>query len=108
MRPRFNHEELALIEYSLRIVHELASLKLKESDRLSYDLKRLARYIWFSGDRKALEIYKPFKKYALTSIHNPFQIEKSSRLLQRRVEGLLNGRKFHSVELEPLELKKSQ
>lgn len=101
IRPRLAKEELAFLAYALQLLEQLSELKLKEIEALPYELKRFARIVWFTGDPKAFKLWKPYRKYVLTEMRKDQDFCKvmlNAQHLRRRIEGLLEGRHFHSQE----------
>ena len=97
LRPRLSREELELIEYALLILDQLCTSKLNEQKELPYELKKLARVVWFTGNMEAFRILKPFKEYVKAELKKDVRtLHFNSSILRRRIEGLLNGRKLHS------------
>jgi hypothetical protein len=101
IRPRLTKEELAFISYALLVLEQSAQHKLRELEFLPYALKRFAKFIWYSGDLKALRVFKPYKQYVLTELaenQDFVKLKLNAKTLRRRIEGLLNGKKLHSQE----------
>jgi len=103
LRPRLTEREVEFINYALLILEQSSDFKLGELQDLPSDLKRFARIVWFTGDRRAFKLWKPYRDYVTTELHKNrgdlIALSLNARILRRRFEDLLKGRKLHSKEL---------
>jgi len=103
LRPRQTERELEFINYALLILEQSSRFKLGELQELPRDLKRFARIVWFTGDLRAFKLWQPYRNCVITELQKSkgdlMKLLYNARILRRRFEGLLNGRKLHSREL---------
>lgn len=101
-RPRLSEQELSLISYALKVLQFLADNKADEVHNLRSDLKRFAKILFYTGDYRAFKLYKPYKEYVLAQLPeqlNLSDVSHDAKRLNRRIHGLLKGKRFRSPEL---------